>query len=124
LWSLDEARVNISVRNMLRTAFLNARDRRRVYMTSDKAAVFDRLKVKAATGFQPDKAEHSEADKLEEKEAKKNLDILDQIAQDIDYDMIFWSEEPQFVRTFDKVGYGSDCEITVSSGVHTGGDIC
>ena len=95
---------------MLRTGYVNARNRRRVYMSSDKAAVFERLKSKSGQNFSGGKeaGTNGEKDRLEEKEAIKNLDILDQMMSDLDGDMVFFSEENQFVRTFEKVGYGGD----------------
>jgi hypothetical protein len=111
LWGLDEARCNMSLRDMLRTAYINVSDRRRVYMNSDKAAVFERLKSKVNQNFVASKGDsggNSEKDKAEEKDAIKNLDILDSMLQDLDNDMLFFSEENAWVRTFEQIGYGGD----------------
>jgi hypothetical protein len=113
VWGIDECRVNIAVKGMLCTLSNSFRERRRVYMNSDKAGVFERLKSKVKQDYNgasnnKDGNNNSEADKIEEKECIKNLDILDQIALDLDGDMLFWCEESIFARTFDMLGYGGE----------------
>lgn len=71
---------------------INVRDRRRVYVNSDKQAVFDRLRKKKSSNFQGKLKKESDA--IEEKEAIANLNRLDTFISDLDDDLVFFSANP------------------------------
>ena len=91
LWKTEEKRLYAAIQDTLRRTYINMRDRRRVYTTSDKAAVFDRLIAKSANNYSGEK---KDGDGQEEKECKENLSILDYAMSCADDDMVMFDFDP------------------------------
>ena len=86
LWKTDEKSLYASVQDMLRRAYINLRDRRRVYVLSAQV-IFDRLTAKQRDGYSGEK---KEGDAQEEKEARENLALIDYGMNCLDDDLVLF----------------------------------
>jgi len=90
LWKTDDKALYASVIDMLRRAYINLRDRRRVYVLSAQA-IFDRLLAKQRDGYSGEK---KEGDAQEEKEARENLALIDYGMNCLDDDLVLFGFNP------------------------------
>ncbi|GMI48774.1 hypothetical protein TrCOL_g3993 [Triparma columacea] len=93
LWGAATRKVMGAVEGALRNAMVNIRDRRRVYINSDKNEVFDRLRNKSRGGT--NEGGKTEEEAREERNAKDNLNAMDKWQIGLEDDLLLFEQREE-----------------------------